>query len=138
MRTTGSLSGDTRPMEDKREGGAEKKVDEGWKEDVRREKERLSGEEPRARPEPPQATFVALVQQLATQALLQMGMAAPRGQKPMVDLQGAKYVIDTLQMIEEKTKGNLTPEESRALSTILADLRAGFVGLATGGGSAAP
>lgn len=113
-------------------------MDEGWKEDVRREKERLGGEKPREVPKPPQATFSALIQQLATQALLQMGLAAPQGQEPRVDLQGAKYVIDTLQMLEEKTKGNLTPEESRALSTILADLRAGFIGLATGEGSATP
>ena len=115
-------------MEDKQESEAEKSVDEGWKEEVRREKERLRSEKgPVEERKALKASFTALVQQLATQALLQMGLAAPQGQRPRLDLQGARYVIDTLQMLEEKTKGNLTPEESRALAAILADLHAGFV-----------
>ena len=126
-------------MEDRPEGEQEKKVDEGWKEEARREKERLRSEKrPGRERKAPQASFMALVQQLATQALLQMGLAGPQGQQPRVDIQGARYVIDTLQMLEEKTKGNLTPEESKALSTILADLRAGFVEVATRHGSPDP
>ena len=119
-------------MEDKQESEAEKRVDEGWKEEVRREKERLRSEEPPGRERKlPEATFIALIQQLATQALLQMGLAAPQGQQPRLDLQGAKYAIDILQVLQQKTKGNLTPEETKALAAILADLRAGFVEVAT-------
>ena len=118
-------------MEDK-ESEAEKRVDEGWKEEIRREKERLRSQKgPEEEKKAPKASFTALVQQLATQALLLLGVAAPRGREPRVDLQGAKYVIDTLQILEEKTKGNLTPEESGALAAVLSDLRAGFVEVAT-------
>lgn len=123
-------------MEDRENGEPEKRVDEGWKEEVRRDKERLRSEErPKRERKAPEASFMALIQQLATQALLQMGLAAPQGQQPRLDLQGAKYAIDILQVLEQKTRGNLTPEETKALAAILADLRAGFVEVATGSGS---
>lgn len=118
---------------------SEKRVDEGWKEEVKREKERLRSEQVRKEGrKAPEASFMALVQQLATQALLQMGLAAPQGRQPKLDLDGARYAIDVLQVLQEKTRGNLTPEETKALAAILADLRAGFVEVATKSGSPGP
>ncbi len=126
-------------MEDRPGEEPEKKVDEGWKAEVRREKEHPRSEKgPEREREVPQVSFTGLVQQLATQALMQMGLAAPQGRQPRVDLQGARYTIDMLQILEEKTKANLTPEESRTLSAILTDLRAGFVEVATRSGSPGP
>jgi hypothetical protein len=45
----------------------------------------------------------------------------------IIDLPGAKFAIDLLGVVEEKTKGNLTPQESEELTQILAELRAQFV-----------
>lgn len=69
-----------------------------------------------------------LVTTLATQATLAMGqMPAPDGQQPAVDLAVAKHFIDTLDVLEEKTKGNLTAQESGMLSGILHQLRMLYV-----------
>ncbi|KPK37835.1 MAG: hypothetical protein AMJ65_13695 [Phycisphaerae bacterium SG8_4] len=68
---------------------------------------------------------------LATQALFSLGLLQLKGQeerKP--DLELAKYNIDMLETIEEKTKGNLTEEEERVLSTTLSELRMGYVRVA--------
>ena len=48
----------------------------------------------------------------------------------MIDVVGAQFAIDLLGVIEEKTKGNLTDEESKELGEILAQLRARFVQIA--------
>ena len=58
-------------------------------------------------------------------------MAHPVTKKREKNLEEAKYTIDLLEMIEEKTKGNLTPEEKRYLDQILYDLRMRFVASAT-------
>ena len=48
-----------------------------------------------------------------------------------VDLDMAKHIIDTLAVLEEKTKGNLTPEESGLLNEYLYQLRMLFVAVQT-------
>jgi hypothetical protein len=45
----------------------------------------------------------------------------------MIDLPGAQFAIDLLGVLEEKTKGNLTPEESAELTEVLGQLRSRFV-----------
>src|SRR5689334_10428155 len=60
--------------------------------------------------EMPPASFATLVQSLVTQALFYMGDLAVRGGEPVVNLDMAKHHIDSLGVLEEKTKGNLTPE----------------------------
>jgi hypothetical protein len=118
---------------------SEKKVDESWKNQVEHEKE-----EPGPEPEkdvaqeadeteeggfpPIQAGFITLVAELAMQASLFMGeIPNPETNEPIEDLNRAKYLIDELGILEEKTKGNLTPEESNALTSVLYDLRMKFV-----------
>ena len=54
-------------------------------------------------------TFEKFVASLYMSALMQLGLAAPQGAKPEVDLMGARQTIDTLAILQEKTKGNLTP-----------------------------
>jgi len=77
---------------------------------------------------PPPATFASLVESLAAQALVQMGeLADPASGKKEKNLQFARYMIDILEMIEEKTRGNLTENEREFLQAVLYDLRMRYV-----------
>ncbi len=77
----------------------------------------------------PPIKFEHLVQQLYLSALMQMGAATPEGQRPRVDIVGARQSIDMLGVLEEKTKGNLAPIETRMLDTVLFELRMTFLEL---------
>jgi Domain of unknown function (DUF1844) len=77
----------------------------------------------------PPIKFEHLVQQLYLSALMQMGAATPEGQRPRVDIIGARQSIDLLGVVEEKTKGNLTAAEQRVLDTVLFELRMTFLEL---------
>jgi hypothetical protein len=78
---------------------------------------------------PPPASFALLVSTLATEALAAMGqLAGPHpSQPPQVQLEVARHFIDTLAMLEEKTKGNLSREEASLLESVLHELRLAFV-----------
>jgi hypothetical protein len=117
-----------------------KRVDEDWKRRAQAEKEvdaakaapppaaAPGGGGPRAeaRPHP---MFGGLVESLASQALLFMGaMRDPMGQVHQ-DLQQAQTMIEMLGMIDEKTKGNLSKEESDMLKQVLDEVRMHFVRL---------
>jgi hypothetical protein len=75
----------------------------------------------------PEMTFERVIQSLYMQALLQLGGAAQPGQQPQVDLLGARQTIDMLDILAEKTKGNLTEGESKLVETALFELRMGFL-----------
>jgi hypothetical protein len=77
----------------------------------------------------PPIRFEHLVQQLYLSALMQMGAATPEGQRPRVDIIGARQSIDLLGVLEEKSKGNLSPVEVRMLDTVLFELRMTFLEL---------
>jgi hypothetical protein len=77
----------------------------------------------------PPIKFEHLVQQLYVSALMQMGAATPEGQRPRVDIIGARQSIDLLGVLEEKTKGNLNANEARMLETVLFELRMTFLEL---------
>jgi hypothetical protein len=77
----------------------------------------------------PPIKFEHLVQQLYLSALMQMGAATPEGQRPRVDIIGARQSIDMLGVLEEKSKGNLTATETRMLETVLFELRMTFLEL---------
>ncbi|HXS77899.1 MAG TPA: DUF1844 domain-containing protein [Terracidiphilus sp.] len=79
--------------------------------------------------EQPPIQFEHLVQQLYLSALMQMGAATPEGQRPRVDIIGARQSIDLLGVLDEKTKGNLTANEARMLETVLFELRMTFLEL---------
>ena len=112
-------------------------IDEDWKAQVQKEKEEAAravketSEEPDGAGEEGEeagASFLALLDGLAAQCMLALGFIAPAdAQQIMVDLNQAQYVIDTLVMLRDKTKGNLTPEEDGHLAQILAELQRGFV-----------
>ena len=76
----------------------------------------------------PEASFLNLLNMLAVEAAMHLGMIHPQGQEPLpVDLESARHLIDLLGMLQAKTRGNLTAEEDSLLENILADLRMQFV-----------
>jgi hypothetical protein len=58
---------------------------------------------------------------------MQMGMMHEEGAQPRVDLIGARQTIDTLGLLQAKTKGNLTPTEDHFLQNCLYELRMAYV-----------
>jgi hypothetical protein len=77
----------------------------------------------------PPVGFEHLVQQLYLSAMIQMGAGAQEGQRPRVDIMGARQTIDMLAVLGEKTKGNLSELEDRTLQTALFDVRMAFLEL---------
>jgi hypothetical protein len=114
-------------------------VDEDWKSQVEREKSQENQQEapsaePEARPDEvtvetisgplPEASFELLVTTLATQALACLGkILDPLEHKPIIRLELAQHHIDMLDMLETKTRGNLTADETRSLQSMLDQLR---------------
>jgi hypothetical protein len=149
-------------------------IDDDWKAQAQREKERLAAKEREAaakkKPEPASATaaqpaapgaegqesetapseFQALVGTLVTQALLYLGgIPDPQTGRAMVSLEHAQFHIALLEVLDEKTKGNLTPDEQNELSMAINELKNRFVEIsravmqmqakrAAGGGAGGP
>ncbi len=88
----------------------------------------VRAQNPAAGPQPP-VTFEALVQQFYVSAMIQMGAGTQEGQRPRVDILGAKQTIDLLAVLAEKTKGNLTTAEDRMLQAVLFEARMAFLEL---------
>ncbi|HYE01797.1 MAG TPA: DUF1844 domain-containing protein [Phycisphaerales bacterium] len=126
-------------------------VDSDWKSQARAEKQRLEEAErtgpQRPRPgtgpataaaapgapaehpdEAPPADFSALLGTLVTQALLYLGgFPDPQTGRAVVSLEHARLYIDLLQVLQDKTKGNLSADESEDLAQALNELRLRFV-----------
>jgi len=117
-------------------------VDADWKAHAQAEKERLAREEmtkseteaktgPGAKPSGqalPEASFQSLVGVLASQAMMGLGtMKDPQSGGVIVDLDGSRFSIDLLGVLEEKTKGNLTEPEAEDLRQLLRELRSRYV-----------
>ena len=123
-------------------------VDDDWK--AQAEKERLGKEADAAKSaapagpgapaaeaaagrgrELPQADFSTLVSTLVTQIFLALGgLEDPKTKKRYVDLALARHHIDTLSVLEEKTRGNLTEDEKKLLDKALYETRMHYVQLA--------
>ncbi len=126
---------------------AEKKiiVDEDWKSRVAAEKEEFerqqhsqsgdaeaattsAAEQPTAHPSMPAASFELLVTTLVTEAMIGLGQIPhPLSQQLHRDVEQARYAIDMLEVLAEKTRGNLAPIEDRYLRDTLHQLRMAFV-----------
>lgn len=78
---------------------------------------------------PPPVSFDNLVQQFYLSAMLQMGAGTREGQRPQVDIVGARATIDLLAVLAEKTRGNLTSDEDRILQSALFEARMAFLEL---------
>ena len=126
----------------KKEDKDQKKViaDEDWKEQARKEKEILAAQQQadqekkeklKGRPPLPKGDLAGLISMLATQSLLAMGAVVPEGQeKKEPDLELAKYHIDILETLEEKTKGNLSEQETKLITEALHQIRMLYVKVA--------
>jgi hypothetical protein len=76
------------------------------------------------------ASFMQFIGGFGFQALVQLGKTPnPMTGETGVDLPNAKYSIDLLGILQEKTKGNLTPDEDAQLSAMLRDLRMEYVNM---------
>lgn len=123
-------------------------IDSDWKAEAQAEKARLvekvkaaessrsagpagaarpGGQAPGAR-EMPKASFETLLQSIASQAMLFLGVIPdPRSGQRIQHLDLARHHIDTLAVLDEKTKNNLTDDESKLLSTTLYELRQAYI-----------
>ena len=72
-------------------------------------------------------TFERLVQSLYITALVQLGMMHRQGEQPQPDIIGARQTIDTLGILKDRTKGNLTAAEENLLQNALFELRMAFL-----------
>ncbi len=119
-------------------------IDEDWKSKVEREREEVrhhieeapkAGTEAAADEELQEAEmslFDYLVSTLAAQTMMALGLMAEEGQtQVMVDLGAAKHMVDSLMMLREKTKGNLTADEEANLSEAIGELQRVFAVRAT-------
>jgi uncharacterized protein DUF1844 len=83
-----------------------------------------------ASPGLPEASFLGLVNMLAVEAAMHLGLLRTAGEEPPpVDLESGRHLIDMLGMLQTKTRGNLTTEEDELLENVLADLRMQFVAI---------
>ncbi|MEM9066711.1 MAG: DUF1844 domain-containing protein [Planctomycetota bacterium] len=115
-------------------------IDDDWKAEAQKEKERLSSESQAAsasggdpgsvpgQPQMPEASFDELLRTFAMPALMYLGQIPdPQSGKAVVAPDIAKLHIDLLGVLEEKTKGNLSEEESSVLTRTLSELRMAYV-----------
>ena len=124
-----------------------KRVDESWKEQAEREKHVPGTQGPRGEapsapsadvpregaPESLEARFDVFLSGLTMEALVALGdMPHPATKRQAVNLAQAKYLIDLLGVLEEKTKGNLTVDEERLLKDALYQLRMRYLGKSGG------
>jgi hypothetical protein len=77
----------------------------------------------------PKPDFAALVVSLGSSALFHLGLVPDpaTGEAGVPDLPLARQTIDLVEILQEKTRGNLTPEEDQLLQSLLTDLRMRFV-----------
>jgi hypothetical protein len=86
-------------------------------------------EEPAAPPPLPKVDFAGLALSLATSALFHLGLVPDpqTGQPGTRNLALARHSIDTLELLQDKTRGNLTSEEAQLLANLLTELRVHYV-----------
>jgi hypothetical protein len=72
-------------------------------------------------------TFERFLASLYMTAMMQLGLMRQQGEQPRIDIIGARQTIDTLSLISEKTKGNLTSVEENFLQNSLYELRMAYV-----------
>ncbi len=116
-------------------------VDDDWKQQAQKEKEVLETQEKAEKEQAakqegkreslPPGDFAALISMLTTQALFALGLIKVEGQDERApDLAVAKYSVDMLETLQEKTKGNLTEEEETVLESTLGQVRMAYVKVA--------
>jgi hypothetical protein len=72
-------------------------------------------------------TFERFMASLYMTGMMQLGLMHEQGMPPQVDLMGARQTIDTLALLKDKTKGNLTSKEESLLQNALYEMRMAYV-----------
>lgn len=106
-----------------------KEQEHGQQETAQKEFEHASEKcDQRERAPLPEVSFATFILSLSSSALLHLGeIPDPVSQRSETDLPMAKQIIDTIGMLQEKTKNNLDTEEERLVNTLLYDLRMRYV-----------
>lgn len=108
-------------------------IDSDWKAQAQAEKEaaeaEIEAEKEKAAQPLPAGDFTSLVSMLATQAYYGLGVIGNPNDpnKPEPNLEMARYIIDMLNSLEEKTKGNLSEDENAFFQGTVGQLRMIFV-----------
>ena len=109
----------------------EKNVDESRKARVKQEpqtEETNAGEADGTRPPLPEPSLKTFLSGIAGQVLINLGLFEnPTTGQRVRDLEQAKYSIDLIAILQDKTRGNLTDEEDKLFKTIVYDLRMRYV-----------
>jgi hypothetical protein len=117
-------------------------IDEDWKSQVQAEKEAAKQKSPQPSAaeaakaggdfQMPPASLEMLITTLVTEAMISLGQAPhPHTGEVVFQPQQAKYLIDTIDMLREKTQGNVTPDEMQLMEQLLHQLRMVYVQLTT-------
>jgi len=111
----------------KMENPQEKHVDESWKEQAQKEKQKAK-EQVQQEAQVPEVNFNNFITSLSLQTLISLGeIENPFTSKKEKNLKQAKFLIDTMDMLKEKTLGNLAQEEAQVLETIIYELKMKYV-----------
>jgi hypothetical protein len=107
----------------------DKRGDEPPASEAQKPAEKKAPEPPEELPPLPTVDFGGLVLSLGTSVMLHLGLVEDpaTGATAEPDLLVARHTIDTLEMLEAKTRGNLADEEQELLTNVLTDLRMRFV-----------
>ena len=76
---------------------------------------------------PLEMNFERVIESFYMSALIQMGAIRQDNEQPRIDIIGARQTIDSLAVLQEKTKGNLTDREKTLLQNVLFELRMAFI-----------
>ena len=107
---------------------ARKKVDESWKEAIHKEKGGAEEIGEREEAFPPEPDFPFFVSTIGMQALAALGeIPDPASGEKKINTTQAQYLIDVIQMLSAKTKGNLSKEEEAMMRDLLYQLQMKFV-----------
>ena len=106
-----------------------KKVDEDWKRQVAQEKAKAEKkEEPKPGDPTGPTPFMEFINALASEVMIYLGAVAhPQTGEAVFAPEQAKQTIDILHLLEQKTKGNLTPDEEKLLTNMVHELRLAYV-----------
>jgi len=96
--------------------------------------------EPEAAEKPQRSpSFEMLIDLIARNAVALLGgITDPRTGQPMMDLDGAREIVDMLDSLREKTRGNLAPEEEQLLLDVIGSLKMSYLELSKAAAAAAP
>ncbi len=112
----------------------QKKVDESWKDQIVRERDKaaVSAQPAGSKPAPKTSkVFLNLISSLGMQAMMHLGEIPMPGGQAEVNLEAAREMIEVLAAIQAKTTGNLSAEEKEVLEQLVPELQMKFTRLAS-------